>query len=220
MRVAGIDDAGRGSVIGPLVIAGILIEEQDLPRLREIGVKDSKLLSPDRRAQLEQEIRILALQLHIVKLAPAEIDQVVENGKKLHKLNRLEAHTMARVIETLKPNVAYVDASDVLPDRFKQHIEENVTFKVKIISEHKADAKYPVVSAASIIAKVERDKAVQILTQKYGEIGAGYPSDPKTIRFLEKWITKYGSYPDFVRKSWKTAKMLKREAKSKQTRIT
>jgi ribonuclease HII len=219
MRVAGIDDAGRGSVIGPLVIAGILIEEQDLPRLREIGVKDSKLLSPDRRAQLEQEIRILALQLDIVKLAPAEIDQVVENGKKLHKLNRLEAHTMARVIETLKPNVAYVDASDVLPDRFKQHVEENVTFKVKIISEHKADAKYPVVSAASIIAKVERDKAVQILTQKYGEIGAGYPSDHKTIRFLEKWITKYESYPDFVRKSWKTAKMLKLEARSKQTRL-
>jgi ribonuclease HII len=195
MRVAGIDDAGRGSVIGPLVIAGILIEEQDLPRLREIGVKDSKLLSPDRRAQLEQEIRILALQLDIVKLAPAEIDQVVENGKKLHKLNRLEAHTMARVIETLKPNVAYVDASDVLPDRFKKHVEENVT------------------------AKVERDKAVQILTQKYGEIGAGYPSDHKTIRFLEKWITKYESYPDFVRKSWKTAKMLKLEARSKQTRL-
>jgi ribonuclease HII len=152
-------------------------------------------------------------------LPPAEIDQVVETKKKLHKLNRLEAHAMAKVIETLKPDIAYVDASDVLAERFKEHIAEKLPFKVKIVSEHKADATYPVVSAASIIAKVERDRAVQELTKKYGDMGAGYPSDPRTIRFLENWITKYGLYPDFVRKSWKPAKRLKREAKAKQTRL-
>jgi len=219
MKTAGVDDAGRGSVIGPLVIAGVMVEEKDLPKLKDLRVKDSKLLTPNRREQLAQEIKKLALQFHIIKLSPAEIDKVVETGKKLHRLNRLEAHTMAKVIETLKPDIAYVDASDVLAERFKEHIQEKIPFKVKIVSEHKADAKYPVVSAASIIAKVERDRTVQMLTKKHGDMGSGYTTDPKTIRFLENWVTKYGSYPDFVRKSWKPAKKLKGEAEAKQTRL-
>jgi len=219
MRVAGVDDAGRGSVIGPLVIAGIMVEEENLPRLTDLGVRDSKLLSPNRREKLAQEIKKLVLQFHVIKLSPAEIDKVVETGRKLHKLNRLEAHTMADVIEALKPDIAYVDASDVLAERFKEHIEEKLPFKVKIVSEHKADAKYPAVSAASIIAKVERDRAVQDLTKRYGDMGSGYITDPKTIRFLENWVTKHASYPEFVRKSWKPAKKLKEEAKAKQTRL-
>ncbi len=107
----------------------------------------------------------------------------------------------------------------MLADRFKQHMAENLTFKVKIISEHKADAKYPIVSAASIIAKVERDRALSALQEKYGNMGCGYPTDPNTIKFLEKWIRKFGSYPDFVRKSWKPAKRLKREAEAEQAKL-
>jgi len=220
MRVVGVDDAGRGAIIGPLVIAGVLINEQDLPRLEELGVKDSKLLSPHRREQLAEEIKKLALKYHIVKLAPAEIDKVVETGRKLHRLNRLEAQTMAKVIAALKPDVAYVDASDVLADRFKSHIEESLPFEVRIVSEHKADAKYPVVSAASIIAKVERDRAIAELQESHGNMGCGYPTDAKTIEFLESWIQRFGSYPDFVRKSWKPAKRLKTKAEAEQTRLS
>jgi len=219
MQIAGVDDAGRGPIIGPLVIAGVLLDDKDLSRLVDSGVKDSKRLSPRRREELAAEIRELALQYHVAMLSPAEIDRVVETGKKLHKLNRLEAQTMAKVITILKPDVAYVDASDVLADRFKQHISENLTFKVKIISEHKADANYPIVSAASIIAKVERDRALSALQKKYGNMGCGYPTDPNTIKFLEKWIRKFGSYPDFVRKSWKPAKRLKREAEADQAKL-
>jgi ribonuclease HII len=219
MQIAGVDDAGRGPIIGPLVIAGVLLDEKDLPRLMDLGVKDSKRLSPRRREELAAEIRELALKYHVAMLSPTEIDRVVETGKKLHKLNRLEAQTMAKVITILKPDVAYVDASDVLADRFKQHIAENLTFKVKIISEHKADAKYPIVSAASIIAKVERDGALSVLQEKYGNMGCGYATDPNTIKFLENWIRKFGSYPDFVRKSWKPAKRLKREAEAEQTKL-
>lgn len=160
MQIVGVDDAGRGSVIGPLVIAGVLFNEEDLPILRNLGVKDSKVLSPKRREKLAEEIRKMALGYHAIKLQPAEIDKVVETQRKLHKLNRLEAQTMAKVIEVLKPDIAYVDASDVLPDRFKEHISECIPFRVHIISEHKADAKYPIVSAVPIIAKVERDKAI------------------------------------------------------------
>ena len=219
MRIAGIDDAGRGAVIGPLVIAGVLVEDKDLPRLTDMGVKDSKLLSPDKREYLAGKIKKLAVGWRVVKLSPEDIDKVVKTGRKLHRLNRLEAQTMAKVIEALKPDVAYVDASDVLADRFGRHIAEELSFKVKIVSEHKADKKYPIVSAASIIAKVERDRAISRLRQEYGDFGCGYPTDPKTLEFLEKWISEFGSYPDFVRKSWKPAKRLKNEATSKQTRF-
>jgi ribonuclease HII len=219
MQIVGVDDAGRGAVIGPLVIAGVLIGEKDSPRLKELGVRDSKRLSPNRREQLDEEIKKLALKYHVIKLLPVEIDKVVETGRKLHRLNRLEAQTMAKIITVLKPDIAYVDASDVLADRFKNHIEEILSFDVQIVSEHKADVKYPVVSAASIIAKVERDKAIAELQERHGDLGCGYPTDPKTIGFLENWIQKFGFYPDFVRKSWKPAKRLKTRAEAKQTKL-
>jgi len=218
--ISGVDEAGRGSVIGPLVIAGVSINEKDLPKLIDIGVKDSKLLSPCRREELSIKVKDLALIYHVVFLSPGEIDIVVESKRRLHKLNRLEAKAMAKVITILKPDVIYVDASDVLADRFGEHIAENLNFKPKIISEHKADLTYPIVSAASIIAKVERDEVISQLQNKHGNIGCGYPSDPNTIKFLENWIIRFGSYPDFVRKSWKTAKRLKDKADSKQQKLS
>jgi len=222
MLIAGVDDAGRGPIIGPLVIAGVLIYEKDSSKLRDLGAKDSKLLSPRRREKLAVEIKKVVVRYHVEKLSPAEIDKVVETGKKLHRLNRLEANTMAKVIEALKPDIAYVDASDVLADRFEEHISENLSFEVKIISEHRADAKYPVVSAASIIAKVERDHDIEVLKEKYRnfcDMGSGYASDSKTTKFLEKWYAKYRSYPEFVRKSWKPIKELKKNADGEQKKL-
>jgi len=219
MRIAGVDDAGRGPIIGPLIIAGVLLHEKDLDRLKTLGVKDSKLLSPQRREQLAAEIKRLPVRYHVESLSPVEIDKVVETGRRLHRLNRLEAYTMAKVIEALKPDVAYVDASDVLADRFKAHIMEKLPFQVRIISEHKADVRYPIVSAASIIAKVERDREIEKLKEKHGDLGSGYVTDPKTVAFLEKWLVQHGSYPEFVRKSWKPAKKLNSNAKAKQMKL-
>lgn len=219
MLVAGVDDAGRGSVIGPLVIAGVMSKEEDLAKLVRLGVKDSKVLSPRRREILAVEIKRLALRYSVIKLTPKDIDNVVQTGKKLHRLNRLEAQTMAKIIEMLKPDIAYVDASDVLEERFKKHILECVPFTVEIVSEHKADRNYPIVSAASIIAKVERDKEIAELKEKHGDLGCGYPTDQKTISFLRQYIKEFGEYPDFVRKSWKPAKKIKRENDSRQTKL-
>jgi ribonuclease HII len=219
MLIAGVDDAGRGPIIGPLVIAGVLVDETEISKLKLLGVKDSKVLSPRRREQLAISIKELALRYCMESLSPEEIDRVVETGRRLHRLNRLEAHTMAKVIEHLRPDVAYVDASDVLADRFGEHIAEKLSFKVKIFSEHKADFKYPVVSAASIIAKVERDRAIQELSEKYGEIGSGYVTDPNTVAFLKRWLATHGSYPWFVRKSWKPAKMLRSKSNARQTKL-
>lgn len=190
-----------------------------MPKLVELGVKDSKLLSPYRREILAFEIKKVVQSYSVIKLSPKEIDDVVDTGKKLHKLNRLEAKTMAKIIEIFKPDIAYVDASDVLEDRFKQHILECLPFKVQIISEHKADRKYPVVSAASIIAKIERDKEIAELSRKFGDFGSGYPSDSKTTSFLKQCLEKLGDYPDFVRKSWKPAKKTKSENEKSQTKL-
>jgi len=217
--VAGVDDAGRGPVIGPLTIGGVVMREEDLPRLIQMGVKDSKLLSPHRREVLAVEIMKTVLQFQVLKLWPDQIDSVVQNGGRLRRLNRLEAQTMARVIEVLKPDIAYVDASDVFEERFKEHILECLTIDVKVISKHKTDRDYPIVGAASIIAKVERDKEIERLKEIYGDFGSGYPTDPKTIKFLEECIEKSGDYPEFVRKSWKPAKKTKEKKNPSQTKL-
>jgi len=219
MLVAGVDDAGRGCVIGPLVIAGVLMKEENIQKLVQLGVKDSKRLSPRKRETLAVEIKRIALKYSVIKLSPKDIDEVVQTGRKLHKLNRLEAQAMAKIVELLKPDIAYVDASDVLEERFRQHISELLSFEVKIVSKHKADRKYPIVSAASIIAKVERDKEIVELKEKYGDFGCGYPTDPKTISFLQQCLKKFEKYPDCVRKSWKPAKRVKSEKDSHQTKL-
>jgi ribonuclease HII len=220
MLVCGVDDAGRGSVIGPLVIAGITVDNKEMDKLVSLGVKDSKLLSPARRSKLAPEIVKVAMNHHVVRLSPAEIDKVVETGSRLHRLNRLEAHAMAEVITFLRPDIAYVDASDVLPGRYGEHVAEKVPFEVKIVSEHKADLNYPVVSAASIIAKVERDKAVAELTEIHGNLGSGYLSDSETVRFLESWVRTHRSYPEFVRRSWAPAKKIEISQSIFQKRLT
>jgi len=216
--IAGVDEAGRGSVIGPLVIAAVLVKQEDLPILRDLGVKDSKLLTPRRREALAVKITKVCQDYHVTKLSPKEIDAVVLGGRKLHKLNYLEAQIMARALDALRPDKAYVDASDVLEERFKRDILECMSFKVDIVSEHKADMNYPVVSAASIIAKVERDSEIAKLAAKYGDVGSGYPSDEKTIAFLELCI-ELGDYPEYVRRSWKPAKKVKGEKGTRQTKL-
>jgi ribonuclease HII len=219
MLIAGVDDAGRGAVIGPLVIAGVLVREEDLPTLKELGVKDSKLLSPRRREVLAVEIKKIVKDYNVAKLSPRQIDVVVNSGRKLHKLNYLEAQTMAKVIEALQPDLVYVDASDVSEMRFKQHILECMSFKVDIVSEHKADRNYVAVSAASIIAKVERDKEIAELSNRLGDIGSGYPSDPRTMIFLKKCCEKLEEFPEFVRKSWRPAKRIRNERGSEQAKL-
>jgi ribonuclease HII len=219
MWVAGVDDAGRGAVIGPLVIAGVLVKSEDLVQLRRLGVKDSKLLSPHRREFLAGHITKIARKTSVQKLQPKEIDNVVKSGRRLHKLNWLEAQTMAKVIEALRPDLVYVDASDVLEERFKQHILECLSFRAKIISEHKADRNYVAVSAASIIAKVERDREIAILGGTHGNFGSGYPSDQRTVNFLKHLMKTSQEYPDFVRKSWKPAKRVRDGRRSRQTRL-
>lgn len=209
--IAGVDEAGRGCVIGPLVVAGVMVKAEKLPILTELGVKDSKLLTPKKRELLYPVILQLAEKHHTIQVMPFQIDKAVESARKLHKLNRLEAQTMAQVIEALKPDEVYVDAADTVDYRFGNHIRECLKTKTRIISKHKADRIYPIVSAASIIAKVERDREVAALREAYGDFGSGYLTDDKTMIFLKQLLEHNDDYPSFVRKSWKPAKRAKNE---------
>jgi len=207
-KIAGVDDAGRGAILGPLVIAGVRVSENKLEQLIRIGVKDSKLLSPYKRLDLYHQIMNIADSVSVIKLKPEQIDDYVLKGKKYKRLNYLEAISMAKVIESLDAEIVYVDASDVNVERFKQDILEALKRKVEIVSVHHADRIYPIVSAASIIAKVSRDQEISDLSQKFGDIGSGYPADERTIKSLKQWIKRYGEMPPFARKSWKTVKKL------------
>ena len=202
MLVCGVDDAGRGSVLGPLVIAGISIEQKNIKQLVKIGVKDSKQLSPQLREKLYEQILSLVEGYHVAKIPPKTIDKSV--SKNL--LNQLEANYMAKVIKKLQANSSYVDSCDVNPKRFGLYIS-NLAKTGKIISSHHADRKYPVVSAASIIAKVNRDREIEKLRKNH-TLGSGYPSDPKTMKFIKEWVSQNGDVPVFVRKSWKPVKIL------------
>jgi ribonuclease HII len=202
MLVCGVDDAGRGSVLGPLVIAGISIERSKIKHLTTIGVKDSKQLSPKSRENLYDKILSLVDSYYVAKIPPRTIDRHV--NKNL--LNQLEADYMAKVVKKLGANSSYVDSCDVNPKRFGLYIS-NIVKTGKIISSHHADKKYPVVSAASIIAKVNRDREIEKLRKNH-DLGSGYPSDSKTMGFIKQWISQNGDVPVFVRKSWKPVKIL------------
>jgi ribonuclease HII len=188
-----------------------MMKAEVLPYLTELGVKDSKLLTPEKRELLYPTILQLTEKYHTIKVQPSQIDKAVNSARRLHKLNRLEAQIMAQIIETLKPDEAYVDAADTIEHRFGNHIRECLKVKTRIVSRHKADRIYPVVSAASIIAKVERDREVAALRAEWGDFGSGYLTDGKTMTFLRLLIKNNDEYPNFIRKSWKPAKKAKNE---------
>ncbi len=197
--ICGIDEAGRGPVIGPLVVAGVCGDESVIASL---GVKDSKKLSAKRRERLAEEIKKVASKIVVIRVEPEEIDALREKMT----LNDIEVELFARVISQLEGNRVYVDAADVNEERFAEEIKKKLGMDVEIISEHRADSRYPIVSAASIIAKVERDRIIEELKEELGEFGSGYPADERTKRFLEEYVREHNELPPHTRHSWKSAK--------------
>jgi ribonuclease HII len=202
--LGGIDEAGRGSILGPLVVAGVAACEEALHILGEAGVKDSKLLTPERRSLLYEEIKRHCDVVSFLPIPPAEIDRYVRYGARRRKLNYLEAIYMSRIIPRLSVERVIIDAPDTNTRRFASELSEMIHPCPKIAAEHRADRNHLVVSAASIVAKVERDRAVDVLRREHGEFGSGYPSDDETIGFLRDWVERNQRIPSFARKSWKT----------------
>lgn len=213
MLICGIDEAGRGSVIGPLVIAGISIENSNIEKLAGIGVRDSKALTRNKRNFLFYKILDLSEFICLYKVDCKTIDENVYQ----RNLNKLEGGIMSTIIKHMAADIAYVDSCDVNINRYTNYLKSNLDLKnnTRVIAMHKADRIHPVVSAASIIAKVIRDREIEMLEENFQNIGSGYPSDKKTMYFINTWIKEYKEFPDFVRKSWRPI----REITCKQSKM-
>lgn len=199
VKVLGIDEAGRGPVIGAMVMAGVMIEEGDEHLLE--GSKDSKMLAHSVRLELDKKIRE-GTEFLVLEFSPAEIDEALASEDM--NLNWLEAKGQAELINKLKPDKAIIDCPSPNLVAYANYVRNLLDNKdTELIVEHKADEKYITSSAASILAKVRREEIVSELKEKYGEIGSGYPADPNTKKFIaENWQ----KHPDIFRKSWSTYK--------------
>ena len=202
--ICGVDEAGKGPVIGPLVVAAVAVK--NAKDIQDLGVKDSNQLNPVKRKELANIIKDKFD--YTIEIIEAE---KVDEYRKQNRLNDLNREAFEKLISKLNPNVAYVDAADVNEHRFGSQIKASLTNKndTDVISMHKADAKIEVVAAASIIAKETREKEIEKLKEKIGDFGSGYPSDERTIRFLKSFYADNGKWPTGTRKSWKTIERIR-----------
>jgi ribonuclease HII len=201
-ELCGIDEAGRGPVIGPLVTAGVVIDPADEAKLKKLGVKDSKLLLPKKREELFDKILEIVKRHEIVVLSPQDIDAALIDPDT--NLNWLEADTTAELINKLKPEKAIVDCPSNNIQEYSDYIRKKLNVDCELVAEHKADLNHLVVGAASILAKVTRDRAIEEIKKKVGQdIGSGYPADPVTKAFISE---NYKKHPEIFRKTWQTYK--------------
>jgi ribonuclease HII len=204
--VCGIDEAGRGPVLGPMVIAGVMMRESRHAELVALGVKDSKLCTPKKREELYEAILRLTSEYHVVVIDPLEIDAALFDP--MMNLNLLEIHHQAAIINTLIPDHVIIDCPQINTLSYTSKLIPFLSNRaVGIQAENKADMNHPIVSAASIIAKVTRDRAIESIKKRIGiDFGSGYPGDPKTRRFLEE---RQCEHDDIKRKSWQTYKTIR-----------
>jgi len=209
-RILGIDEAGRGPVIGPLVICGIIVNSSNILELSKRGVRDSKKLTSSRRRKLKKEIQLLAEGYELIIISPQDIDK--------EGMNNLELEAVVKLISRFSPHQVFLDAPTRNCFSYERKIRERLVpeMEIELVVENFADENYPVVGAASILAKVERDKGISELKKKYGEVGSGYPSDEKTIKFLKEYFRSQGCFPPIVRKRWKTLQKIRREEERKK----
>jgi len=199
--ILGIDEAGRGPVVGPMVICGALISEDKISALADLNPVDSKKLSPKQREWFREKLETLLDDYKIIVVEPREIDSYVVRSR----LNHLETLKFLEIISFFKPDVVYVDSPILKTEKFARIISCNLDYKPKIIAENKAE-RYHIVAAASILAKTTRDILIAELEKIYGDFGTGYCHDPRTVSFLNNWLQKNRALPDIVRKSWVTSK--------------
>ena len=218
MKTIGIDDAGRGPVLGPMILAGVLINQQEEQTIKDWGAKDSKLLFPTKRKKISNQIK-KQFEHHIEISTPKEIDD--------HKnLNLLEAEKAAKIINRLTKNLnekvqVIIDCPSVNIQSWTNDVQrlidkpENINLKC----EHKADLHHPIVSAASIIAKERREDEIYKLKLRFKtDFGSGYPADPKTKEFITKNFNN-PKYKPLIRFSWNTVKKLIKAKEASQQKL-
>ncbi len=182
-----------------------MIDSKHKNKLKKVDVKDSKILTKKKREEIAPELRKMAADHILLKIDAKDIDK----NKETSNLNKLEIKKMQEIINTLKPDKVIIDAFEVNTKAFKEKIKAGLkNKKVNLVCENFADKNHVEVSAASVLAKVCRDKCIESLRKKHGFDGTGYPSDERTIVFLKDWLKKNNEFPDFVRKSWMTSQQM------------
>ncbi len=210
MITIGVDEAGRGSIIGPLTIGGVALEDKDAKTLKDLGVKDSKLLSIKKINELEPKIKEIANGYKVVALSPEEIDNRFDDEKNL---NYMELDNMINIARSLAGERLIIDSPSANTSKIKKYVEIQIRDK-EIIAANYADRDYIEVGAASILAKAEREREVSRIVKEIGyDFGSGYPSDPRTKEFLVK-LRNEGLLEDeklrkYIRKTWRTFKNIK-----------
>lgn len=216
--ILGIDDAGRGPLIGNMFLAGVLIRKSQENELKAEGVADSKTLTHRERVKLSGIIKDTSVKYKIVSASPKEIDHAVEKGGI--NLNTLEALKTAEIINELLTGIkesvrVIVDCPSINIHKWSSLVLSYLKNQnIDLVCEHKADANHVSVSAASILAKCAREESIAQLKKEYGDFGSGYPSDPITQEFLKKQGKKLKNEGIF-RKSWQTWKSLFPDEKQK-----
>lgn len=216
MKTLGIDEAGRGPVLGSMFVGGVLVKDENMEDLQNLGVKDSKLLSDSKRESLVPKIKEKAEEIYAKEVTGQQIDELRKNIS----LNKIELEVFLKIIEESKPDKVIIDLPERNSEKYKAKVRARLGEDYKdleIVAEHKADVNYPIVSAASIIAKSNREKNVRKIEEKYDEeISTGYPHDKKTINFLEEYVAKNGVLPEEARESWSTAKRILKQNSQKK----
>ncbi len=211
MWTIGIDDAGRGPIIGPMILAGVLIDSKTEELFKKYKVRDSKkYVHNSHRVSISKIIMDKAKKYHIVKATPKEIDEAVESKKNLNTLEAIKSADIINALNDGKTKIkVIVDCPSPNTLKWKAVLVKYIEKieNLDISCEHKADANYVAVGAASILAKVTREEAVSEIKKKYGSIGSGYPADPETQKFLKEQGNKLKDSGIF-RKSWATWKDL------------
>lgn len=199
--MAGIDEAGRGPVLGPLVVAGVACPDPAI--LKRLGVADSKALTPGKRERLDRQVRDHPeLKVEVRSITP----EVLDDERRHRTLNAIEVERFQDIARALGAPTVIVDAADVDARRFGRQVAAGLPDAV-VVSEHKADEAHLVVGAASIVAKVARDAAVAELARRLERrlpmpLGSGYASDPLTRDFVRAWHARFGDLPEGTRRSW------------------
>ncbi len=202
----GVDEAGRGPVIGPLVVSIVCA---DAARLRDIGARDSKALSSVSRERLDKLIRDNSDFVYTKEISAIKLNEMMDSIN----LNDIEENAYSEVISRAPFDCTiYVDSFDVNEERLSRKLSSRTGKRV--VCEHKADAKYPSVSAASIVSKVLRDRSVRQIEEEYGTIGSGYPADPVTVEFLKESFERGTDLSRIARTHWKTYKNLYRKGRT------
>jgi len=208
--ILGIDDAGRGPVIGPMILAGCLIDEKTRKEFKKIGIVDSKKLTAKRRRYFEKIIKEKAINYSVVLATPEEITSKNKVGTKLNEVEALLCAKIINKLNTGKEKIKiFVDCPSVSISKWDDYLRTHIKnlSNLEVSCEHKADQNHVSASAASILAKCKREREMSKLKEKYGEeIGSGYTSDPSTQKFLKKYAKKYEKEGIF-RKTWITWKV-------------